>query len=581
MGRVHVLTLLAVIVTVLSGWIAPAAASAREQDAPSYAPACHASTGFDVSLEQMRATDSWTCSDAGWRADRPVAWLRFDASAWQNTEPPRYFFTRISRHQSIQFAALDIDGSIRTLSYEENDGDPFAAGPVFQLELPKIASSTEAVLVRIERPHSVPLLTEARLTRESEDADWSQIEVMILAFVIGMLILPLMFDISFFVVLRERFVALHAIMVVAMIGYVLFAGGLVSVFAELPVRFIAVAGPLAWAIGCGTSALFLADFLEEGAQSPAMKRLTVAVGFWTIAVPGFFALQLHATQAIDDRGYFITFLPAIIVITAAIIEALVRGSVSARYIAVAWAPIIGASVERMLRGFGVYVGPSSLDQVLYVATGVEVIMISLAIAERFLALRRERDAALTEARMLEALSERDPLTGLMNRRAVEARFEDLRKQGFDTFALVDLDRFKDINDRYGHQFGDKALMACAEAIRGPNTRDIVAVRLGGEEFVILLRGARAVERAETLRQAIPLRIASQVGGLDRPVTASMGVIELPREADQLMSFEDLYARADQLLYEAKAAGRNRMYYERLQVFSDSHASRASDAAHFA
>lgn len=98
-------------------------------------------------------------------------------------------------------------------------------------------------------------------------------------------------------------------------------------------------------------------------------------------------------------------------ITTAVLEALMRGSRSARYIAVAWLPIITTSIERLLRGLGWHVGPPSLDQMLYVAVGMEAVVISLAIADRFLALRRERDAALTEARMLEQLSTRDSLTG--------------------------------------------------------------------------------------------------------------------------------------------------------------------------
>ena len=80
------------------------------------------------------------------------------------------------------------------------------------------------------------------------------------------------------------------------------------------------------------------------------------------------------------------------------------------------------------------------------------------------------------------------------RRAIEARFEELLAQGFDTFALVDLDRFKAINDLHGHQVGDAALIACASAIRPGNDRDSIAVRLGGEEFVVLLRGERTLER---------------------------------------------------------------------------------------
>ncbi|NBC89059.1 MAG: diguanylate cyclase, partial [Alphaproteobacteria bacterium] len=200
------------------------------------------------------------------------------------------------------------------------------------------------------------------------------------------------------------------------------------------------------------------------------------------------------------------------------------------------------------------------------ATAIEVIVMSLAIAERFLAIRRERDAALGEARMLEQLSSRDGLTGLMNRRALEARFGELMAQGFDTFALVDLDRFKHINDHHGHQVGDAALVACAAALAGTGDRDTVAARLGGEEFVVLLRGQRPLERAENLRRAIPLRIASQVPGLGEPVTASMGVIEMPRGSAHALTFEDFYARADTLMYEAKESGRNRTSYEKLTLF---------------
>jgi diguanylate cyclase (GGDEF)-like protein len=126
-----------------------------------------------------------------------------------------------------------------------------------------------------------------------------------------------------------------------------------------------------------------------------------------------------------------------------------------------------------------------------------------------------------------------------------------------------------VNDLHGHQIGDAALIACAAALRAVGgDRDTVAVRLGGEEFVVLLRGEQAIARAEALRQAIPRRIAADVPGLGLPVTASMGLIEMPRSVSSQVSFAEFYARADILLYEAKASGRNRMAYERLTVFSE-------------
>jgi diguanylate cyclase (GGDEF)-like protein len=571
MASLRLLIRLCMAAMVLAIFVArPAAAQEvahnHESVLPSFAPSCHAAAAVDRTAASIIAGGEWTCTNANWRSDVPAMWLRFDAQAWNGASPPRQFFSRIARFESITFHAVDADGGIRSVRYTEADGRPIAKGPVFELPLPEITAQTRLLLVRIEAPHSVPLLTEARITHDKSKAEWQQIDLVLLAFVMGMLVLPLLFDISFFVVLRERFILVHAAMVSAMMSYVLFAGGLLSAMVTLPLALMAVMGPLSYAVGGGLSALFFASFLERGAQSRLMRQIMIASGLFTIVVPGFFALQLDATQPFDDRAYFITFLPYIIVISAAIAEAVLRGSRSARFIAVAWTPIIFASTERLLRGLGWYVGPASLDQMLYVAIAIEVVVISLAIADRFLALRRERDEALTEARLLEQISTRDSLTGLMNRRAVEARFDELLTQGFDTFALIDLDRFKAINDLHGHQVGDAALIACADAIRAGNDRDSIAVRLGGEEFVMLLRGARTLERAEALRQAIPMRIATAVPGLELPVTASMDVIILAEASRHTMAFAEFYARADALMYDAKASGRNRLAYERLTVF---------------
>lgn len=197
-------------------------------------------------------------------------------------------------------------------------------------------------------------------------------------------------------------------------------------------------------------------------------------------------------------------------------------------------------------------------------------------AKRERELREERDAALDKVGVLEALSERDPLTGLLNRRVVEERFASLREQGFDTFALIDLDKFKHVNDRYGHQVGDEVLVACGDALKGGDGRDYLTMRLGGEEFVVLLRGVDAYYRAEALRKSLPLRIARAVPELEEPVTASMGLIELPSAGHDILSFSELYSRADALLYNAKASGRDRTCFERLTVFNDAPPVRASE-----
>ena len=93
------------------------------------------------------------------------------------------------------------------------------------------------------------------------------------------------------------------------------------------------------------------------------------------------------------------------------------------------------------------------------------------------------------------------------------------------------------------------------------------MRLGGEEFMLVLRGADGTLRAERRRRAITARIAETVPQMDRPVTASMGVVEAPGESAAGLPFEVLYLRADKLLYRAKNEGRNRYLRETL-VFGE-------------
>ncbi len=541
----------------------PGAAAARAPDAGRIA--CHAFSGAEVTVSAMLQPGApWSCADSNWGTSSPVGWLRFDAGQWRGSDAPRHFLSRITRFRSIEVAAVDADGAIRSARFTPDEARVVRGGPIFELPLPSIDAQTRSIVIRIDHPHNATVLSEARITATIEQADWSQSEIILLALIAGMLITPLLFDINFYVVLRERFVLLHAGMVVSMLGYVLLSGGLITVFVTLPITFMAIAGPLVWALGVGLGAFFSTEFLEPEAITPRMRRMVRMAGWWTIVVPGFCSFQFAMTQRFDNTGYFYGFMPVIAIYVCALIQGLFRGSVAARFLVAAWIPIIAASAERLVRGLGLYSAPRALDQALFVALGLEVLIIAIGVANRFIAIKRDRDTATSRASDLADEAARDPLTGLLNRRAIEPHFAELRRAGFHAMAVIDLDHFKAVNDVHGHAVGDRVLRAVAGALQP--TEDILAVRLGGEEFVLLLRGRDALRSAEQRRAAIPTRVAAAEPGLDRLVTASMGMIECPPELDANASFALFYARADRLLYEAKRAGRNRTVSERMNVF---------------
>jgi diguanylate cyclase len=173
--------------------------------------------------------------------------------------------------------------------------------------------------------------------------------------------------------------------------------------------------------------------------------------------------------------------------------------------------------------------------------------------------RAHADAARQRQRAAEfaAAAERDALTGLANRRHLERRAAELlprlQAEGQPlALALLDLDHFKQINDRCGHATGDQVLVQLAQLLR-ENTRggDIVS-RHGGEEFVIVLPGmtlAAAAEVCERLRE----RVAGHGWPCAQPVTISIGLAAAPPYA-----LPALLAAADTALYGAKGRGRNQV-----------------------
>ncbi|MGD9834448.1 MAG: diguanylate cyclase [Piscinibacter sp.] len=186
------------------------------------------------------------------------------------------------------------------------------------------------------------------------------------------------------------------------------------------------------------------------------------------------------------------------------------------------------------------------------------------LAARLEALNASLQAQVAEnerlQRQLRAQALEDPLTGLHNRRhlfeAGAALLSLLRRRGEPlAVALVDLDHFKQVNDRHGHEAGDRVLRAFAELARRETRAEDIVCRYGGEEFVLLMPGADAAQAAARIEQLLPRFVALRFGdahGNSFSVSFSAGVSSA---ADAAEGLELLLERADAALYEAKGAGR--------------------------
>jgi diguanylate cyclase (GGDEF)-like protein len=163
---------------------------------------------------------------------------------------------------------------------------------------------------------------------------------------------------------------------------------------------------------------------------------------------------------------------------------------------------------------------------------------------------------------LQQLARRDPLTGLLNRRAMlellDAQVTRSRR-ATDTFAvlLIDLDRFKPINDEHGHEVGDRALAHAAQRVAQALRPGDRLGRLGGDEFIALLPGrdaAAAAADAERLRLALRSEPLAH-GGLQIALSLSIGAAQWAGGGEDVAR---LLARADAALLRAKRGGRDRV-----------------------
>lgn len=176
---------------------------------------------------------------------------------------------------------------------------------------------------------------------------------------------------------------------------------------------------------------------------------------------------------------------------------------------------------------------------------------------------REKNAELNRLnRRFRTASLTDPLTGLPNRRHCMDRLDAewkafARNEAPFAVIMLDIDRFKAVNDNHGHDVGDEVLQATSRAITGALRGEDEAFRLGGEEFMVLCRNARESDGAmvaERIRRAVEGNIVDSPG-FEKAVTVSLGVAGARSGVESLMA---LLKAADEAVYQAKNAGRNRV-----------------------
>jgi two-component system, sensor histidine kinase LadS len=292
-------------------------------------------------------------------------------------------------------------------------------------------------------------------------------------------------------------------------------------------------------------------FLDMPGQTP---WLDLALRGIMLAALGMIALAIAGQYTLGNQLAFWVGTTMTLLIFVATLRVLWRGYRPARLFLLAqFAPLAGALVT-LARALGIAPDALWTEHAFQMGVSLEVMLFSLALAQRIELLRQEKQQAQQRA-------ETDPLTGLFNRDGLSRRIEDLRdRQIPHALMVVDLDRFKPVNDQLGHEAGDAVLIAVAERMQAlvRAEGDIVA-RIGGDEFVLVLRGVTQSTDAGAVASKL---LASLAAAIPTPagearIGASIGIALAPEDGHH---FARLLQVADQAMYRSKQDGRNRWHY---------------------
>lgn len=510
---------------------------------PAFAADSPVSLAFQAESCGAPAMQGWT----GFRVS-PAPGLRDMPAGWR-------LLVDQARFSRLRISVAHADGIWRI----ERRGDDLAAarslGNHLSFGVPVAGAQVRAICVEMQAMDDPALFRSVKAATVAGEAEFREGWLTLIAIVAGVLLCALSYNMFLLIWLNQRFQRWYVIWLASGLSYTLVWTGVAALYVP------ALAGPdgirlnlVLVSILISSAVAFFFDFIES---HTVPRRLRRAGRYLAIVMP---ALGLLAAAdpwiavPVSDLLLNLGFVGGMGATGIGVAIAISRGSRSVWFYIAGWAPPLAVFGLRIARNLGFLAQSDLIDRLTFVALAYEAIILSLAIADRFRSYRRERDVAEVEAEMLRRLASTDPMTGLANRTAFQARLTQLAEVGSGAdLVLLDLDDLKQTNDTAGHDAGDALIAEAGRRLRLAAGPDALVARLGGDEFAVLLTGS-ARARLSDLRTAVDLSRSRPFLYRDRWLSASVSAGLASWEPGDGMP-ERLYKRADLALYRAKADGR--------------------------
>lgn len=487
--------------------------------------------------------------------DRSVWYALWLARDWRQSDR-RPLLTIHGNVRARLTAYLPPDYQPRTASVFDASLDPTYSHHALVYPLPADLRADQPIYIALGDPGQTQPIRLGITDEASYRADDLQ-HVRASTFLTGVQVSMMLVILCFWVVLRDRMFLYFIAYVGAQVVYGMSASG--ELFALPGATLLAPlgyrTGQCAAALAAAFSLWFIVAFADLRHYTP---RLAVALGL--LRWPLLLLAAMVWVPFLRPDGWLPNTVNLLLVASTGLVLAAGwlawrRGNRQAGFFLLSWVPMLALTMARVVQLIAGFRLPGWLEYGFPASMAWAAVIITVGLADRTLQVRHERDQASD-------MAQRDPLTGMLNRRAI---MERLRKawRGSMVHAeplavlFLDIDHFKQINDTHGHAAGDACLIAITDEIRAELAENDYAGRYGGEEFLIVLHGnsARTAQQAaeRMVARAAALRIPAADGRIR--FTVSVGVA---LRDTSVAGVDALVQRADAAQYRAKAEGRNRV-----------------------
>lgn len=512
-----------------------------------------------------------------------------------------------------------LDGKELIKSFHTGDQVPFAQRPLDHRNFifPQTVAPEQKLRAIVRVDSLDTMYFPVRVWESNDFLTMDQHHVLVLGLFFGFLLIMMVYNLFLYLSTRDKNYLYYVWCTAAIIFFQLTQKGLgFQFFWSSSIIFNHLAVPMATFVTMVTGAFFILNFLELDQQY--RRTILVFKGLITTSLICLIWTGLiFYTQTYLIPYTSILIISAVMAIITTVVVMVVllnlsfKGNITAQILSVAWLFLLMGSVLFALGRLGVPMPMMLSENAMLIGSSFEAVMISFALARHIkterdarmaaqeLALSNERETHKVQKSLLklqerttqqleqevkertqkletamkkltfaneklDSLARLDSLTGLSNRRNFDQAFdlawrETLLQHQPISMMMADIDHFKKINDTYGHLFGDQCLMKVANILKKcvTNPSDLAA-RFGGEEFIIMLPNTdskTAASIAELIRKNIE-KLRMNHEGEQIKFTISIGVATIV--PTRIINSSDLNERADQALYLAKEAGRNRV-----------------------